>query len=173
MLPIPKHLKDILVPTGEENNENCVKGTVQCSCGCESFSMKFFADDDYEPPCVCEYKNDYALMVKVRCGDCDREHLIFDISKHGWNGFVCHEGISVPDDELKSWKCRKCTNHTQHLEICIRSNGKQDFIEETGIVDGETEFSEDEWTEGFGSICIKLQCIECGHSDNDWIYETM
>ena len=52
------------------------------------------------------------------------------------------------------------------FEILIRSEGKQDFIEETGIADGDTEFSEDEWIEGFGSIDIKLTCSDCGYVDD-------
>ena len=173
MLPIPKHLKGVFVPIGEANNEYFVKGAVRCLCGCENFSMSFFANVEKGIPCVCEYKDDYALVVKIECNDCSNEYVIFDMSKHGWNGFVCHDGISVPDDELKLWECPKCANGSHNLEICIGSNGKQDFIDETSIADGETEFSEDEWVEGFESINIKLKCCGCGHSDDNWTYETM
>ena len=37
MLPIPKHLKDILIPHGEENDEEYVKGIIHCLCGAKVF----------------------------------------------------------------------------------------------------------------------------------------
>ena len=172
MLPIPKHLKDILVPMGEGNDEYCVSGVIRCLCGCESFRMKYFADVKEGIPYISVYKDNEALMIKTICNDCAKEYLIFDISKHGWNGFVCHDGLSVPDDELKPWQCPKCANSNLNMGIAIESNGKQDFIEETGIGDGKTDFSEDEWTEAFSSIGCELKCCGCGFSD-DWTYETM
>ena len=174
MLPIPKHLKDILVPVGDENSENCVNGFLRCSCGCECFHIKIFANIENGYPQVCEYKDDYAFMIKIVCMDCAKEYLIFDKSKHGWDGFVCHDGVSVPDDELKSWQCPKCANDIHRINICIMSQGKQDFIDETGIADGESEFSENEWIEAFEWITIGLSCYGCGHSDETWVdYETM
>ena len=107
------------------------------------------------------------------CIDCEKNHLIFDLSKHGWDGFVCGNYLSVPDDELKLWQCPKCANNNHKLGVLIRSNGKRDFIEESGIADGEVTFSEDEWTEAFGYIVIQLKCCSCEHSDDSWAYETM
>ena len=174
MLPIPKHLKDILAPMGDANCESRVNGVIRCLCGCECFHVKIFADIKKGYPQVCEYKDNYALVIKTVCMDCTKEYLIFDKSKHGWDGFVCHDGVSVPDDELKSWQCPKCTSDIHNMEICIMSQGKQDFIDESGIADGETEFSEDEWIEAFDWITIGLHCHGCGYSDEKWIdYETM
>ncbi|MCL2102547.1 MAG: hypothetical protein FWH25_00750 [Syntrophorhabdaceae bacterium] len=174
MLPIPKHLKDILAPGGDKNSENRVDGVIRCFCGCESFYMKIFADVEEGYPQVCEYEDDYALMVKAVCKDCSKDYLLFDDSKHGWNGFVCHDGVTVSDDELKIWQCTECESDIHNVEIRIMSQGKQDFIEESGIADGETDFLEDDWVEAFGWITIGLKCCGCGNNDEKWIdYETM
>jgi len=172
--PIPKHLKDVLDPVGEESSEKYVNGIVRCSCACECFHIKVYADIAEGFPQIGEYKGGYALVVAAVCTDCGKEYPIFDISKHGWNGFVCHDGTSVPDHKLKSWYCPKCGKDIYKMKISIISRGRQDFIEATGINDGETEFCEDDWVEAFEWITIGLICSRCGHSDKRWIdNETM
>lgn len=174
MHPIPKHLKDVLEPVGEENSEKYVKGIVRCTCACECFHIKVFADIAESFTQIREYKGGYALVVAAVCKNCGKEYLIFDISKHGWDGFVCHYGTSVPDHRLKSWHCPKCGNDSYKMKISIISRGKKDFIEEAGINDGETEFREDDWVEAFEWITIGLICSRCGHRDKRWIdCETM
>ena len=174
MLPIPTHLENILIPMGTENNEFHINGIVRCTCGCECFQIRIFADTKNGYPQVCEYNDNYALFIKAICMDCGKEHLIFDGSKHGWNGFVCHDGITVPDEELKSWSCSKCRCDIHAIEISINSQGKQDFMDETGIADGETDFKEDDWINAFGWIVIGLRCYGCGYKDEKWIdFETM
>lgn len=174
MLPIPTHLKNIFVPIGDENNEFNVDGIIRCQCGCECFHIKIYADTENGYPQVCEYNGNYALVIKAVCKDCGKEHLIFDSSKHGWNGFVCHDGITVPDEELISWNCPKCNYHIHNIGISISSQGKQDFIDESGISDGEIDLIENDWVNAFDWITIGLKCFDCGHDDEKWIdYETM
>ena len=51
------------------------------------------------------------------CKDCQKEWLLFDLSKHGFEGFLWHEGAEVPDSELEKYHCRKCSS--EYLEITI------------------------------------------------------
>ena len=174
MLPIPKHLQDILSPTGEENSELQVSGIIRCACGCESFYTKIFASTDKGYPQVCEYGEGYALVIKAVCTSCKKEFLIFDKSLHGWNGFVCGDGINVPDEKLFVWNCSKCGRGIHNMEIWIQSQGRQDFIDESGIADGDDTFNADDWAEAFGWITISLACCGCGSINKNWIdYETM
>lgn len=88
-LPIPKHLKKIIIQIGDNNNESHMDGVVRCTCGCETFLISVFGGNNGKDICVGEYERDYALIVKATCMDCDKNNLIFDMSKHGWNGYVC------------------------------------------------------------------------------------
>lgn len=174
MLPIPKHLREILVPEASKNSETRVDGIIRCTCGCEGFALHVFADTRKGYPQVCEYQDGYALVVKGVCVDCGKAYLIFDNSRHGWNGFVCHDGVSVPDDALKPWRCPKCGSGLLGLNVSIMSNGKQDYLDETGITDGDTEFSADDWAEAFSWIMMDLSCRGCGRKDKRWLdCETM
>lgn len=174
MLPIPTHLEKILIPMGDENTEFHVDGCIRCSCGCESFHIKVYANITKGYPQVMEYGDGFAFVVKVICADCGKEHLIFDDNKHGWDGFVCHAGVEVPDNKLKSWKCPDCGCDVHEIRVSISSQGKDDFIEESGIADGDSTFNEDDWVNAFEWITIGLKCHHCGHDDERWIdYETM
>jgi len=171
---MPTHLKNILIPIGDENNEFDVHGIIRCSCGHECFSVKIYANTENGYPQVCKYQDGYAFVIKVHCKECGKEYFILDMSQHGWNGLVCHDGLTVPDEELKIWNCPKCGRDTHTVETTIVSQGKQHFIEESGIADGETEFDENDWVDAFEWITIGLKCTNCRHEDKKWIdYETM
>ena len=174
-LPIPKHLQSILVPMGEKNNKNRVDGVLRCTCGCETFAVSVYGGKNGKGICVGAYEEDYALVVRAACIDCGRKHLVFDMAKHGWNGFVCHDGRSVPDEELFPWACKKCGSDIHHMTLTISSQGQEDFLDELEDEIGEgKEFRAEDWVEAFGWITINLVCYDCGYDDEGWIdYETM
>jgi ribosomal protein S27E len=176
ILPIPSHLQGILVPYGTKNTENSVSGTLHCSCGCGSFRVGIFADMTKGFPQTKEYNGDFALAVNVVCTQCGNEILVFDSGRHGWNGYVCHYGVSVPPEELKPYSCRKnkCGGESHGVTVHIQSEGKRDFIENLGVEQGETEFNANEWVNAFSWITVGLKCASCGCENEGWIdYETM
>ncbi len=154
MLPIPKHLKNLLELTGTENNEFVVNGILKCTCGHKSFKVKR----------ACWYKEKYTLVVKVFCNECGNEYLILDASKHGSGGFIGHFNKSASDDELNNCICGKCNENVFALDLCIASNGREEFIEEV-VEDVEFfngEFVEEDWVEAFDWFIINLKCANCG-----------
>jgi len=162
------------MPIGDENDEFQVSGAIRCSCGSERFHILIYADTENGYPQVRDYKGDTALVIKAVCTDCEKDYFLFDAAQHGWNSFACPEGISVPDEELESWSCPKCSGESFHIEMKISSQGKEDFIDETGIAGGESDFEEADWVNAFSWIVIGLKCSACGHTDEEWIdYETM
>lgn len=174
MLPIPKHLKSILKPIGDKNNEFEITGKIVCDCGSENFTIELVGDSsDYEKNNVIkvvEIEENYFLIIKVKCNSCNKEHLIFDNDYHGWNGFVCGgDSREYPRPESKVWHCNKCENSDFSMNVHIHSQGQDDFIEEL-----EDEFDKEDWIEGFDWITIKTACNMCGETNDEWIsYETM
>lgn len=169
MLPIPTHLSEILIPCGKENNESSVNGVIRCSCGSKTFRIDSnndtYADDEY------------SFVIKAICSGCAKAYLIFDSKKHGWDGFVCHGewiGESAPDKVLTPHLCLKCKGDAHVIELGISSQGKNDFIEESGISDGDSVFKEEDWVNAFDWITVSLTCSVCGGKEKNWIdLETM
>ena len=174
MYPIPSHLTNIFSPSDEEKkSEFYIKGDIRCTCGCNRFNVMIFANTEEGYPQICELDGNYALTVKIVCNDCGKIHQLFDISKHGWNGFVCNDYTEVADERLFEWHCPKCNCAVQQIETTITSQGKQDFIDEADI-DSNSDMNEDDWVNAFEWIGIGLKCTECGYNDLNWIeIETM
>jgi hypothetical protein len=174
-LPIPKHLKNILVPI-RKNNENSFSGFLKCKCGNDlDFKIlypgetKVYKNDIITV--VKEYNNNFYFIIKVICLKCNENYLLFDNNLHGWDGFVCHDYNKpiYPDSELQLWKCTNCNSYNHNLIISINSQGKQDFIDEAG-----SDFNVDDWVEAFDWITISIKCNNCKKEIKEWVsYETM
>jgi len=174
MLPIPRHLKKILKPVGNDIMEAFVTGEIVCDCGSNSFKIKLVGDTSfYEKKRVIkliEIDGHYFLIVQVQCNKCEKEHLIFDKDLHGWNGFVCGHEDEVPlRPASKDWHCNKCDKTDHSMKVRIQSKGQDDFIEEGG-----DEFDKNDWVEAFSWITVMVECNSCKASNKEWIsYETM
>jgi hypothetical protein len=175
MLPIPKHLENILIPFGKDNNEYQVIGHIQCNCGSKEFKIRFVGDSseylEEKVIKVMSINDHYFLIVKATCKKCNKEHLLFDADIHGWNGFICHDEDESKAERLneKEWNCPDCNDNAFFIEIKINSQGKQDFVEEAG-----EEYNPNDWINAFEWITINLTCSKCKKENKEWIsYETM
>ena len=174
MLPIPTHLENILIPVGTKNDGFHVKGTIRCPCGCDRFHISHYADVSNGFLQSRECDGGYALIIKAICTGCGSDHLIFDDSRHGWNGFVCHSDVKTPKADFGCWKCLKCGGDTHGIVVDINSQGMQDFIDEAGLAKGKAEFREGDWVNAFDWITVGLKCCGCGYDIKKWVdYETM
>lgn len=177
ILPIPAHLKNILIPKGDKNDEFFVAGDIACTCGNKEFSLSYLGAYENEIITLCEYEGVFYLAIECKCKECGKVHLIFDDNLHGWNGFVCgdesgFEGYEeFPMEKFKKlWKCPKCNDEHHEVSVAISSEGKEDFLENCE----DTEFSEEGWVNAFSWITISTRCTNCGFIDKTWIdYETM
>lgn len=173
MYPVPRHLVKIFKPDTDHCDEHSLDGKIVCDCGCKEFYIKVFAElDDEQIPHVCSYEDDWALVIKVLCKDCKKEWILFDMSKHGYNGYVCQDGVTVPDSELKGYSCSGCGNETFEIKVGIEVEDKEQFIEE--VVECEPDqFSEEDYVDAFDWIVIDTKCPRCGREEKDWIsFET-
>ena len=172
MLPIPNHLKNILTPTGEFNCENEVIGKIVCPCGTDIFQIKYVGDhkmfEHLKAVTSIEKEDHFYLIVKVNCCNCSKEHLIFDNDLHGWDGFLT--GMKTEFTPASTTlKCYNCEHENHSIFITINSQGKDDFLEETG-----DEFKDDDWKEAFEWIRISTSCEKCNFENIEWIsQETM
>ena len=122
--PIPNHLKNYLELIGDENDEFQVKGSIKCNCGSKNFKI---------------YESNNKMIVKLVCSSCNKELLLFDAGKHGWNGFVCNDDYLNREEALKSIQCSNCENDNFNIKVTINSQGKEDFINESGLENSQGE----------------------------------
>jgi len=174
MLPIPKHLKDILHPTGNKNNEKQVSGQIICTCGSDTFRIKYVGDDkEFEhlnAVCHIQIGESFYLIVNAECVKCKTDHLIFDGHLHGWDGYGSREDwIDKVKPNGKLYACRKCKADTHSLNLVINSQGQEDFISEGG-----PEYDKEDWVEAFEWIRLSTICKNCNTVSREWIdCETM
>lgn len=156
-LPIPTHLQHFFTSVGNKNSEYKVTGIIHCSCGSEEFEV---------------LESNERHIIKLVCKHCGQEILLFDASKHGWNGFVCNDDFLNHTLPFQKYNCPKCGKNAFNITVYISSQGKQDFWDE--CVSNDDSFSLDDWVDGFEWIAISLSCRECSFVEKDWLdLETM
>lgn len=175
MMPVPSHLVDCVAPKDSAIDQGPLDGDVRCPCGSGRFDLLFPGQThEYQGetiPCTAEINGKFFFLIKARCGRCQREHLLLDADFHGWNGFVCHDAnqASLPRPPLVPWKCLACGATEHEASVQIQTEGKDDFISESGGA-----FDEDRWPDGFGWFSMAIKCTGCGRHTPEWIsYETM
>jgi hypothetical protein len=175
MMPVPSHLVDCVVPKDSRIDEEPLDADVRCTCGPSKFNLLFPGRTHKylgeTVPCTAEIGGKFFFLVKARCTNCMREHLLLDADIHGWNGFVCHdaEQAALPRPPLVPWKCLACGATEHDVSIQIQTEGKEDFVSESG-----GEFPMDRWPDGFGWFSMAIKCARCGEETPEWIsFETM
>ncbi len=172
MLPIPTHLRDILKVDEETFDGHNMDGRLQCTCGCDDIRLKIYGEQHQEHIAVKRYKNDYGFRIAGACAACGKSFDIFDMAKHGYNGFVCGDGASVEEEDLKVYHCGACQGDAFTVEIGIELEDKEQFIEE--VVEYEPDkFVPEDYVDAFDWFTVALKCKKCGRKYEDWVnFET-
>lgn len=168
-LPVPDYLKEILEVDSEKSNAYNLEGELCCTCGCHHFSIKTYAEmDQRNCPHVTQYGNGYAFVIRAVCCDCGADYQVFDLAKHGYDGFVCHDGVTVPDSELKPYSCKTCRENSFKIAIGIEVEDQAQFIEEV-VNDFPSEFRKEDYVNAFDGIGLSIKCSKCGQEMENWV----
>ena len=154
----PRHLKEIFHPTGRDGTE----GDIVCTCGCKTFGIRYYGEG-YPPHCigVNEYGGKYALTVHAVCCACGKEWELFDFAKHGYDGLICGDGISVPDEELTDAVAGD--ERDFEVNISFEIDDEEQFEEE--IVNDPPDgmsFTPDDRVNIWSWVVIDLKCAQSG-----------
>ena len=157
MMPTPSHLTKCVTRKDTVIDESPLEADVDCPCGSNMFEL-FYPGQTTEYngskiPVVAEIDSVFFFLIRARCTQCSREHLLLDKDFHGWEGFVCHdkEQAIIPRPELTKWHCLTCGKTPHQACIQIQTAGKQDFIEES-----EGMFNQDQWPDAFAWFSMRL-----------------
>lgn len=172
-LPVPRHLEKIFQADPEETDTYELTGNLKCTCGCKQFALKTYSYVRKDGCLgVTRYKDGYALVIQAECNGCGSRWPVFDMSRHGFNGYVCHEGVEVPDSELEPYRCPECKKDRFLVKLGIEVEDPEQFAEEVVAYEPDI-YSEEDYVDAFDWITIPVECACCGHRVRDWVnFET-
>lgn len=161
MKKLPKHLEKILKVTEYDEN-GYMSGKIVCECGCEKFGVRYFGEQ-YPPHLigVKEVGDKYAMVLKAVCRECGKEYELYDYSKHAYDGLICFDGVSVPDEELAD--ARADDERDFGIEMSVEFDDIEQFTEE--VVDDPPEgmsFKPDDRFNIWSWIVVHLICVKSG-----------
>jgi len=168
MLPIPTHLKDILLVDEKEFDGNSICGKIGCTCGCRNIKLNIYANEHKDYIGVKKYKDNYGFRIAGTCGECGKQFDIFDMAKHGYDGFVCQDGISVEDTDLWGVTCGKCQGDMFDVNIEIELEDQEQFVEEV-VEDAPEKYAPEDYVDAFNWFNASLQCKKCGRKMHNWV----
>lgn len=168
MLPIPTHLKNFLIVDEHDFDGHNLKGKTRCTCGCENIRLKIYGKNYGSYLAVTKYKGGFRFRVAGICAECGKIFDLIDLSKHGYDGFICHDGLPVDDSDLKEYYCEKCGNNTFSADIEIEPEDPKQFYEEVAE-DSPTEFEAEDYVDAFHWFALSLTCTKCGRKLKNWI----
>ena len=163
--PIPTHLKHLLKVDMSKSDSNYLSGSIVCECGCDRFSIQHNENRKYDPQIPFDEQD--GLKVIVNCKECEKEYVLFDESKHGFNGFVNEDCRTASNDSLKELSCKTCGSRYFFVNVGIEAEDKNQFVEEC-VNEFPERFTAEDYVDSFDWITITLCCANCNESV-DWI----
>jgi hypothetical protein len=174
-MPLPAHLREIIVPALIQEDDHSVKGRVVCPCGEDEIELMYPGQThEYNGsliPCTAMIDDKFFFLLRADCPKCNSQHLLFDADFHGWDGFICHnkEQASLPRPPLFAWKCSSCGSTRHKVEMTVSGESIEEFEENAG-----EEFGIECWPESFGWVSVDVCCGNCQNVTTDLVsYETM
>jgi hypothetical protein len=172
MMPVPSHLRGVLTPGVADLDESPLIGRLSCGCGSRPEEFEIFypgetvlrEGDRY--PVEIEVPGSRFFRIVARCGECGREHLLFDRDLHGLAALTGKRRAEAPRaiPDMLPWRCTRCgsTRHAATLEV--ESPGRQEVLSAAG-----EGFDPERWPDAFSRIGMSLRCLQCGKVTEDWV----
>lgn len=168
MLPIPTHLKDIMAVDEECFDGEWLEGKIKCTCGCCDVKLKIYGEDHDQYLTVKEYQDDFGFRVAAVCAECGKEMDLIDMAKHGYDGFVCGNGVPVDDADLQPYFCRECRGDVFSAEVRIELEDPEQFNDEV-VSDEPEKFNPKDYVNAFDWFTMSIACRNCGRKKEGWV----
>lgn len=167
----PRHLERIYVPVDAEGFD----GEIVCTCGCRAFRVRCFGDFyEKHKMAVKEYRGKYGQAVQVVCAECGTEYLLYDFALHGYNGFICGDGIAIPDELFADFRTE--TDDLFAVKLFLEYDDEEQFLEE--IVENESVQEDFQLTMAdrasiWSWVVVELEGVQSGAVYKDFVNEEL
>ncbi|MGN0598572.1 MAG: hypothetical protein ACI4JK_01655 [Oscillospiraceae bacterium] len=168
---IPKNLVDIFHPI----DDNGYEGEIMCKCGCKSFGIRCFGNFfDKNKLGIVEYEDKYGQAVKAICRDCQKEYLLYDFALNGYDGLICEEGITVPNEKLTEFTTE--TDNLFYIKMFLEYDDEEQFSEEIlsdEDLQSKYNFTMDDRASIWTWVTIELRGVQSGVVYEDFVNEEL
>ena len=123
---------------------------------------------------VSGYKNKYGQVVKAVCADCGTDCLLYDFALHGYDGLICGEGITVPDEILKDFLTE--TDRLFEIKMFLEYDEEEQFLEDVlndEYLQKDFHFTLDDRASIWSWVVIDLKGIPSGTVYKDFVNEEL
>ena len=104
--------------------------------------------------------------ITVQCTACDAASVIFDSRYHGYDGAVCGDYESAPENSLVGYKCGcGCDKFEISLTVEVMSH---DFFTDEVVKADPDRFKTEDYINVLTWLLVRVGCDECGEAA-DWI----
>ncbi len=164
---VPYHLKNIFTVTNFETDycqgkpeTHHISGDVVCECGCRRFTIRHNEN--------CEYDTNlhYGLLISTTCTECGRTYTLFDEALHSYDGAVCGDYESAPENSLVGYKCG-CGCDKFEISLTVEVMSRDFFTDEVVKADPD-RFKTEDYINVLTWLLVRVGCDECGEAA-DWI----
>lgn len=100
--------------------------------------------------------------VSIVCEVCSNEGVIFDPTKHGYDGELGQYGVSFDGDPIGPYHCKSCLGHEFSAGVLLTVARREDDLPDQHSLMHMEDF--------FYSFAIISVCTACGRAS--WAYET-
>lgn len=168
---IPKNLIDIFYPI----DDNGYEGEIICKCGCKSFEIRCFGDFfDKNKLAIGKYEEKYGQAVKAICRNCQKEYLLYDFALNGYDGLICEDGNTVPNEKLTEFTTE--TDNLFYIKMSLEYDDEEQFSEEI-LSDDDLQskyiFTMDDRASIWTWVMIELRGVQSGFVYEDFVNEEL
>lgn len=168
---IPKNLVDIF----HTIDDNGYEGEIMCKCGCKSFGIRCFGYFfDKNKLGIEKYEEKYGQAVKAICRDCQKEYLLYDFALNGYDGLICEEGITVPNEKLTEFTTE--TDNLFYIKMFLEYDDEEQFSEEilsNEDLQSKYNYTMDDRASIWTWVTIELRGVQSGVVYEDFVNEEL
>ena len=125
-------------------------------------------------PLIEEYEEKYGQAVKAICRNCQKEYLLYDFALNGYDGLICEDGNTVPNEKLTEFTTE--TDNLFYIKMSLEYDDEEQFSEEILSDDdlqSKYNFTMDDRASIWTWVTIELRGVQSGFVYEDFVNEEL
>lgn len=123
---------------------------------------------------IGKYEEKYGQAVKAICRNCQKEYLLYDFALNGYDGLICEDGNTVPNEKLTEFTTE--TDNLFYIKMSLEYDDEEQFSEEILSDDdlqSKYNFTMDDRASIWTWVMIELRGVQSGFVYEDFVNEEL